>query len=161
MTLPTREPDRASADTDPRIVLVAGDDTFCHVYRNLAELLDEQRHYDKLDGPVEFFDPTGRQLIPAFSQDWQLVELHPSHRPAAPEILRERFKAVLAHVEQFVRERPQVLGDHRIDVEEVLSDLPDCDAPNFTDVVDALPWHSHGHRGNLLHNAMHAAGWAR
>ncbi len=160
MTLPSREPDLAPTDTDGRIVLLAGDDTFCHVYRDIAELLDEPRYYDKLGGAVEFFDPTGRRLIPVFSADWQLVELHRSMQSATPEVLRGRFKAVMAHLERFVRHRPQVLGDDRVDVEQVLAGLPDCDAPDFADVVDALPRHVRGHAGNLLHNAVHAAGWS-
>ncbi|WP_434740140.1 hypothetical protein [Micromonospora sp. SH-82] len=158
--MPLPSPDHQAHDHDQRIVVVAADNTLCHVYESFTELLDEPRHYDTLDGGVEFFDVTGRRLTPVFSPHWQLTGLQPTVEPAEPEVLRVRFKAVMAHLDRFVRDRPEVLGDHRVDLEQVLAALPHCDDPDLVDVVDSLPRHIRGHRGNLLHNAVHAAGWA-
>ena len=54
---------------------------------------------------------------------------------------------------------PEFLASYRLDVAEAVGVLPVLDG-TLTDAIDEMPWHERSHRGNFLHNAMHAAGWA-
>ncbi|MFJ6199272.1 hypothetical protein [Micromonospora sp. NPDC092111] len=156
---PTEAPIGESAGADRRILLIAADNSFCHVYRDLAELLDEPTYGDEFGGGAEFFDITGRRLTTVFTRDWHLVGLQPTAQLAEPETVRQRLKAVVAHLVQFIEQHPDSLGDSRVSVDEALADLPELDHPDLGEVIGALPVHVRGNSGNLLHNAMHAAGW--
>ncbi|MGX4655958.1 hypothetical protein ACWCHM_19915 [Micromonospora sp. SCSIO 07396] len=149
-----------TAGDDRRIVLIAADDTFCHVYQDLSDLLSTADHGEKLAGAVEFFDVTGRRLHPVYSADWRLEALDAGTAPAQPEAVRQRLTAVLAHVAQYVRSHPDVLARSRITLEQALAQLPRLDGPDLPHDIGTLPDHLEHDTGNWLHNAMHAAGWA-
>jgi hypothetical protein len=149
-----------TAGDDRRILLIATNDTFCHVYQNLADLLATADHGEKLAGAVEFFDVTGRRLYPVFSADWRLEALEAGTGPAVPDVVRQRLTTVVAHVTQYVHDHPDVLVRSRIPLERALSELPRLDDPDLSEVIGALPAHLEHDSGNWLHNAMHAAGWA-
>ncbi|GIJ27445.1 hypothetical protein Vqi01_26070 [Micromonospora qiuiae] len=147
------------AETDGRILLIANDDTFAHTYLDLHQLLAEQSEGDELRGAVEFFDTTGRRLAPVLDAQWRLVDLRPSSEPADPAAVRRRLEAVRDHLERFLRANPELLAPYRLGVAEAVDALPLLDG-TLTDAIDEMPWHHRSHRGNFLHNAMHAAGWA-
>ncbi|MBM7075840.1 MULTISPECIES: hypothetical protein [Micromonospora] len=149
-----------NAGDDRRILLIATNDTFCHVYQNLADLLSTADHGEKLAGAVEFFDVTGRRLHPVFSADWRLEALQAGTGPAVPDVVRQRLTAVIAHVTQYIHDHPDVLARSRISLERALSELPRLDDPDLSEIIGALPEHLEHDTGNWLHNAMHAAGWA-
>ncbi|WFE25986.1 hypothetical protein O7623_21845 [Solwaraspora sp. WMMD791] len=149
----------SGAGPDGRILLIAADDTFAHTYADLAELLAEPADGDKFGGAVEFFDTTGRRLAPIFDAQWQLTGLAPAGGPVDPAAVQQRLQAVRDHVEGFLLRHPEVAAQARLSVAEAVATLPQLGA-SLTDDIDLMPWHQHGNRGNFLHNAMHAAGWA-
>ncbi|MFI9642994.1 hypothetical protein ACIG87_23565 [Micromonospora sp. NPDC051925] len=149
-----------SAGDDRRILLIATNDTFCHVYQNLAELLATVDHDEKLAGAVEFFDATGRRLHPVFAAGWRLEALDAGAAPAQPQAVRQRLTAVVAHVAQYARSHPDVLARSRISLEQALAELPRLDGPELARDLDALPEHLEHDSGNWLHNLAHSAGWA-
>lgn len=145
---------------DSRILLIASDNTFAHTYADLAELLAEPAEGDKLGGAVEFFDSTGRRLAPVFDPQWLLTDLRPSGDPVDPATVQQRLQAVRDHVEWFLTTYPDFAQRSRMSVDEAVASLPRLGATSLADDIDLMPWHHHGNRGNFLHNAMHAAGWA-
>ncbi|MFI7435431.1 hypothetical protein [Micromonospora haikouensis] len=145
---------------DRRILLIAANDTFCHVHQNLAELLTVADHGEKLGGGVEFFDVTGRRLHPRFSADWRLEDLQAGNDAADPEAVRARLRAVVSHLVRYVRDHPDVLARSRITLDEALARVPALDGPDLSHDLSALPDHLEHDSGNWMHNAMHAAGWA-
>ncbi|MFC8845271.1 MULTISPECIES: hypothetical protein [unclassified Micromonospora] len=145
---------------DQRILLIAVNDTFCHVYQNLADLLTVDDHGEKLGGAVEFFDAAGRRLHPRFAADWRLEDLPPGTDAADPDAVRSRLQAVVSHLARYVRDHPDVLTRSRLTVEQALAGLPALAGPTLSDDLDALPDHLEHDSGNWMHNAMHAAGWA-
>ncbi|MGC4806015.1 hypothetical protein [Micromonospora sp. DT233] len=149
-----------AAGTDRRILLIAANDTFCHVYTNPAELLTVGPDGEKLGGGVEFFDVTGHRLHPVFTADWRLEGLQTGTDPADPAAVRQRLKAVVNHLAQYVTAHPEVLTRFRISLDQALAQLPDLDGPDLAHDFDVLPDHLEHDSGNWLHNAMHAAGWA-
>ncbi|RKN47617.1 hypothetical protein [Micromonospora endolithica] len=144
---------------DSRILLIASDNTFAHTYSDLAELLAEPAEGDRLGGAVEFFDSTGRRLAPVFDPQWTLVDLRPGDEPADPTAIQRRLRAVRDHVEWFLTTHPDVAERARLSVAEAVATLPPL-GRTLTEDIDLMPWHHEGSRGNFLHNAMHAAGWA-
>ncbi|RIV40043.1 hypothetical protein [Micromonospora radicis] len=159
MNLVSAQTDGGAAEVDGRILVIANDDTFAHTYPDLPRMLAEQSEGDPLRGAVEFFDTAGLRLVPLFDPQWQLVGLLPSSEPADPAAVLSRLRAVRDHLERFLRDNPDFAGQSRLDVTEAVAAVPVLDGP-LTDAVDKMPWHNHGSRGNFLHNAMHAAGWA-
>jgi hypothetical protein len=149
-----------SAGDDRRILLIAANDTFCHVYQNLAELLAAVDHGEKLAGAVEFFDVTGRRLHPVFSAEWRLEDLQTGNDAPDPAAVRARLTVVVGHLAQYVSDHPDVLTRYRIGLEQALAQLPALAGPTLSDDFTALPNHLEHDSGNWLHNAMHAAGWA-
>ncbi|GGM47236.1 hypothetical protein GCM10011608_34960 [Micromonospora sonchi] len=147
------------AETDDRVLLIANDDTFAHTYLDFHQMLAEQSEGDELRGAVEFFDTAGRRLVPKFDPQWRLTDLRPSSEPADPAAVRRRLEAVRDHLERFLRANPELLASYRLDVAEAVGALPVLDG-TLTDAINEMPWHERSHRGNFLHNAMHAAGWA-
>ncbi|MFG2063910.1 hypothetical protein ACGFIK_21115 [Micromonospora sp. NPDC048871] len=151
-----------SGEMDERILLIANDDTFAHTYPDLRRLLEEQSDGDPLRGAVEFFDFTGRRLVPSFDQEWRLTELQPSSEAADPEAVLRRLQAVLDHLERFLKAESEAGDDASImGAEVMIKALPTLNG-TLTDALDKMPWHQPGKgtSGNFLHNAMHAAGWA-
>lgn len=146
--------------TDNRILLIASDNTFAHTYADLAELLAEPAEGDKFGGAVEFFDVTGRRLAPVFDPQWLLTDLWPGGDPADPAAVQVRLQAVRDHVEWFLTTYPDFAEQARLNVAEAVASLPQLGYSTLTDDIDLMPWHHKGNRGNFLHNAMHAAGWA-
>lgn len=92
-----------TGETDGGILLIANDDTFAHTYPDLRRLLEEQAEGDPLRGAVEFFDFTGRRLVPGFDRQWCLTDLQPSSEPADPAAVQRRLQAVLDHLERFLK----------------------------------------------------------
>ncbi len=150
----------SGGEADNRILLIASDNTFAHTYLSLAELLAEPADGGKLGGAVEFFDGTGRRLAPVFDAQWLLTDLRPSGDPADPAALQRRLQAVRDHLEWFLTTYPDVAERSRMSVTEAIASLPRLGDAALADDLDLLPWHHQGNRGNFLHNAMHAAGWA-
>ncbi|WP_326550364.1 hypothetical protein [Micromonospora sp. NBC_01813] len=146
-------------ETDSRILLIASDNTFAHTYADLAELLAEPAEGDKFGGAVEFFDCTGRRLAPVFDPQWLLIDLRPGGDPADPAAIQLRLQAVRDHVEWFLTAYPDFAEQSRLSVAEAVASLPPLGS-TLIDDIDLMPWHHKGNRGNFLHNAMHAAGWA-
>ena len=97
--------------------------------------------------------------MPVFDPQWRLIDLRPSSEPADQAAVRRRLEAVWDHLERFLRAKPGAPGADRLDVAEAVDALPLLDG-TLTDAIDRMPWHHRSHRGNFLHNAMHAAGLA-
>ncbi|WP_229399997.1 hypothetical protein [Micromonospora okii] len=149
-----------SAGDDRRILLIAANDTFCHVYQNFTELLSAVDHGEKLGGAIEFFDAAGRRLHPVFSAEWRLEGLHTGNDAADPAAVRQRLQVVVSHLARYVSDHPDVLTRYRISLNQALSQLPALNGPGLSDDFNALPDHLEHDTGNWMHNAMHAAGWA-
>ncbi|MGW4461927.1 hypothetical protein [Micromonospora sp. NPDC004704] len=147
-------------DTDQQILLLAADNTFAHLYADLAAVLAEPEQGDRFGGAVEFFHTDGRRLAPYFGVDWRLADLQPSAEPADPDELQRRLQAVFEHVERYLKDHPEFTDRFRISVEQLVDEMPAPTGGTLQDAIEALPWHMHGNKGNFLHNAMHAAGWA-
>lgn len=145
--------------TDPRVLLIAADDTFAHVYRDLAEALSEPKEGTMFGGAVEFFDTEGRQLAPVFGPDWRMAELQTGGNPADPAAVQRRLRRVIEHVAGYLRAHPEVVGSSPHNVEEVIAALPQLGGGSLQTDVAEMPQHIMATRGGLLHNAMHAAGW--
>ncbi|MBL6279067.1 hypothetical protein JMF97_23175 [Micromonospora fiedleri] len=150
-----------TGETDGGILLIANDDTFAHTYPDLRRLLEEQSEGDPLRGAVEFFDFTGRRLVPGFDRQWCLTDLQPSSEPADPAAVQRRLQAVLDHLERFLKSDSESGGGSRVDGAATVRELPALDG-TLADAIEKMPWHEPGKgtAGNFLHNAMHAAGWA-
>lgn len=146
-------------ETDQRILLIAADNAFAHLYPNLGALLAEATEGDEFGGAIEFFHTDGRRLAPYFGHEWRLADLHPSAEPADPEELRRRLDAVFEHLERYLKDHPEFADRFRTTIEKLLAEVP---APGGTlqAAVDAVPWHMHGNTGNPMHNLLHSAGWA-
>ncbi|WP_329108797.1 hypothetical protein OG792_09175 [Micromonospora sp. NBC_01699] len=148
-----------TADTDRRILLIAADNTFAHLYGDIAAVLAEPEQGDRFGGAVEFFHTDGQRLAPFFGTDWRMADLQPSAEPADPDELCRRLEAVFDHLERYLKDHPELTDRFRTTAEKLLADVPRSGG-TLQEAIHALPWHMHGNSGNFLHNAMHAAGWA-
>ncbi|MEV4628100.1 hypothetical protein AB0J90_17635 [Micromonospora sp. NPDC049523] len=147
-------------ETDRRILLLAADNTFAHLYGDLGAVLAEPELGDRFGGAVEFFHTDGQRLAPYFGPDWRMADLQPSAEPADPDELQRRLQAVFEHLERYLKDHPELTDRYRTTVEQLVDEMPAPSGGTLQDAIDALPWHMHGNTGNFLHNAMHAAGWA-
>lgn len=146
--------------TERRILLVANDNTFTHVYPDLDEVLAEQEQGDRFDGAVEFFSPEGQRLVPFFGPDWRMVDLHPSGDPADPVPVQVRLRAVMEHVAAYLHAHPDVAERAGMTVDEAIATLPRIGDGSLADDVDELPWHMQTNKGSFVHNTLHLTGWA-
>ncbi|MFK3980689.1 hypothetical protein ACI2K4_09980 [Micromonospora sp. NPDC050397] len=146
--------------TRRRILLVANDNTFTHVYPDLAGVLAEQEQGDRFAGAVEFFDPEGQRLVPFFGPDWRMVELHPSGDAPDPVAVQVRLRAVVQHVAAYLHAHPDLAERAGMTVDEAVATLPRVGNGTLAEDLDELPWHVQTNKGGFVHNTLHAAGWA-
>jgi hypothetical protein len=169
-----------TADSRATIVAVAQDNTWAHVYVDTASLIaDRHSSGAGATGPIDFFDSAGNRLLPLFTPGWSIQGLTPEvlsdGQPPDCEAVRDRLRAVIAHVQAYVLERfdelvwpgvtrPSPTAEAAIKTlqdlmaDETLGGLVAAFGALFGVVTPANVPVVQDRRG-WWHNVLHASGW--
>ncbi|MGC5288923.1 hypothetical protein [Micromonospora sp. DT231] len=153
--------------TITRVVAIAADDTFAHVYSNVRQMIEDGfGDADTRRGALEFFNAAGGQLVPVFGPAWQLVDLRDSRDAPDAARLRQRLAAVVDHVVAYLRKHPEFVKASGLTLDEALLQLPRPAEQDLAHVLALFPHHVGDDRtirpfsqGGWFHNSLHAAGW--
>lgn len=137
-----------NGETDGRIFVIAGDNTWVHIYPDASTLLNCKDTVAAGPGPLDFFDVRGQRLGPVFGTDWTLESLEPTADEADPDAVQRRLCAVVESVRASLEQRlaldPNPPGDLEVALARLPElgehDLPECFAllaPNFGDGEDS------------------------
>lgn len=144
-----------------RIVAIAHDDTWAHVYPTINVLRGHDDTESAPLGAMEFFDPAGARLAGQFDPQWRLVGLHPTGEPD-PERLQGRVQTVVRHLGAYLRKHPEaakLIPNLPDDIDDRLRKLAESDLDTilaaFELPANVRPLDS----GGVFHNLAHAAGW--
>lgn len=144
-----------------RIVAIAHDDTWAHVYPTINVL---RMHGDTENAPLgamEFFDPAGARLASRFDPSWRLVGLQPAGDPD-PGRLHGRAQAVVRHLADYLQRHSEVarsIPNLPSDVGDRLRKLAESDLDAILVAIELPGQVRPLDSGGWFHNALHAAGW--
>lgn len=144
-----------------RIVAIAHDDTWAHVYPTINVL---RMHDDTESAPLgamEFFDPAGARLACQFDPHWRLVALHPAGDPD-PGRLQGRARTVVRHLDDYLRKHPEVaksIPNLPDDIGDRLRKLAESDLDTILVAIELPGQVRPLDSGGWFHNALHKAGW--
>ncbi|MBQ0994792.1 hypothetical protein KBX08_32560 [Micromonospora sp. H61] len=153
--------------TITRVVAIASDDTFAHVYSNVRQMIEDGfGSADTRRGALEFFNAAGGQLVPVFGPAWQLVDLRDSRDAPDADRLRQRLAAVVDHVVAYLRMHPEFVKASGLTLDEAILQLPRPAEQDLAHVLALFPHHIDDDKtiqplsqGGWFHNSLHAAGW--
>ena len=154
-------PVEAPEPTTVRVLAIATDDTWAHVYDSVALMLNERNIGVEHRGGMEFFDGSGRRLAPVFSPTWELQDLALTGDESGPCELLQRLHAVVRHAESYIRRHPERVVRPGVP-EAVLATFPRLSGRSLAEALETV-WEAtqprQSHSAGFFHNALHAAGW--
>lgn len=145
---------------DDLVLMIARDDTFCHV--GIVGQLHLHRHDDDPHTKtMEYYDRQGRPLIPEFEDDSDTVTgFEVADAPAIePDILLDRIARTLDAARAELAHHPDLGVDDEGNA-VTIPELHDTLSAMMVSLARAMNLADSGdvrHRGNMLHNLMHAA----
>jgi hypothetical protein len=133
--------DNAAGPSEPRIIVIRRDDTALHLYRSVADMLNDADVAP--GGPVEFYSVAGARLEPEFAS-WRIVALRPTDDQIDQAALVQRFATVLRNVSRKIEPPVALIGDSGRTPRATPADLPEIDGGDLAEDLTAL-WRDFGH----------------
>jgi hypothetical protein len=147
--------DTAAGSSEPRIIVVRTDDTALHLYRSVADMLNDADVAP--GGLLEFYSATGGRLEPEF-KSWRVVDLRPTEGRIDQAVLVERFRNVLQNVRRKIEQPAELVADSGWTPQAALAELPEIDGGDLAENLTAL-WRDFGHSSleppSTLGNPLH------
>ncbi|MDP9795547.1 hypothetical protein J2S43_004059 [Catenuloplanes nepalensis] len=131
-----------STEATHAIFAVAATNAWVHVYRDVKTLLAETDmgagHEPTVTNTIEFFNASGKRLLPAFGRDWTLTDLTESGDPADPEAVHARITTVIEKTKAMIREHADDFREAGFDPEATIAQLPVTAGRSLADIADDL-----------------------
>lgn len=131
-----------STESQHAIFAVAADNKWVHVYRDVKTLLAEtdmgSGHEPTVANTIEFFNASGKRLLPAFGRDWTLVDLTESGDPADPAAVHARVTAVIDKTKAMILEHAADFTKAGFDPQTTIAQLPATAGRTLPEIADEL-----------------------